>query len=152
MSSTEVAGAVRLVVARLHRVLRQQGDVTLSPTKQSFLATIAGRGPISLGGLANAEGVAPPTVTKVVAELERMELVQRTVDPDDRRISHVRVSAKGREVLDTIRTRKTAWLVRQLDELDPESLQRLAEALPVLEFLAGTGPRPSSGPSAFSKQ
>jgi DNA-binding MarR family transcriptional regulator len=152
MSSTEVAGAIRLLVARLHRVLRQQADVTLSPTKQSFLSTIARREPITLGGLASAEGVAPPTVTKVVSELERLELVQRSVDPDDRRISHVRVSAKGHEVLDAIRTRKTAWLVRKLDELDAESLQRLADALPILEFLAGTGPLPGSDPSALSKQ
>lgn len=141
VDATELAARVRLSITRLNRLLRQQSDVDLTPTKVAHLATISREGPLTLGDLAAAEQVAPPTVTKIVAELERRGLVTRATDERDRRVSRVAVTAEGRRVLEKARTRKTAWLVRRLAELDEADLAALATAAPVLEALAGTDKR-----------
>src|SRR5690349_18799609 len=86
-TTAEVAGRLRLAVARLHRILRQQADLGITPTKLAHLATINREGPLTLGDLATLERVAPPTVTKVVKGLEAQGLVRREADPDDKRVT-----------------------------------------------------------------
>ena len=61
---------LRLVVARLARLLRQQDDSGLGPTITAALSTINKHGPLTLGDLAARERVAPPTITKVVDKME----------------------------------------------------------------------------------
>jgi len=89
-----------MVVTRLARRLRQQGESAASPTQLAALATIERDGPLTLGELSHVENVRPPTLTKVVAALEEQGLVERHVDPSDRRVSLVRLTTEGREVID----------------------------------------------------
>lgn len=131
-----LASRLRLSTARLARLLRQQSGTGLSPSQQSALATIEASGPLTLGELAAAEQVAPPTVTKVVAKLEDDRLVARAVDPSDRRVVRVRITAEGRRRLEHSRRRRNAWLARQLSDLDPADLAQVEAALDVLEHLA----------------
>lgn len=132
----EVAGRLRPAVARLHRVLRQQSDVGLTPTKLAHLATVGRDGPLTLGELAALERVAPPTVTKVVQDLEARGLVQRDVDPADRRVARVRITDEGAHQLDEVRHRKDLWLAQRIAALPADEAVRLADALDVLEHLA----------------
>jgi DNA-binding MarR family transcriptional regulator len=86
----------------------------------------------TLGELARAEQIQPPTMTRLVAQMESAGLIDRIADPNDRRICRVKVTAKGRRELHRIRTRKTAFLVERiasLDEADQLSLGRLVELL-----------------------
>lgn len=131
----ELIGRLRLAVARLARLLRQQDQSGLTPTATAMLATIARRGPLTLGELATAEQVAPPTITKVVARLESAGLIERLADADDRRICRVVVSPEGSRQLDRNRSRRTAWLAEQFAALGPEDQERLADAVAVLEQL-----------------
>jgi DNA-binding MarR family transcriptional regulator len=140
----EMAGHLRMSVARLARLLRQQDESGLSATLTAALATIAREGPITLGELAARERVAPPSITKVVAKLEERGLVERTVDEQDRRVNRLSVSRAGRRQLEALRTRRTAWLVTRLTELAPDDLERLAAAVPVLDQLAELDPRPDA--------
>jgi DNA-binding MarR family transcriptional regulator len=134
---TELAGRLRLATARLHRRLRQEADTGLSPSQQSALATIETQGPLTLGDLAAAEQVTPPTITKVVARLEDEGLIDRTVDPSDRRITRVSTTAEGRRRLEHSRARRNAFLAARLDELGPDPVRRLNAAIDALEELAG---------------
>ena len=77
--------------------------------------------------------MSPPTITKVVEKLEAKGLLERIHDENDRRIYRVRTTAKGRRLLETTRTRRTAWLATQLRDLPPEDLERVADALHALE-------------------
>ena len=74
--------------------------------------------PVRLGDLATAEGISPPTLTKIVAALEEAGLVQRSTDEADRRSSLLQLTDQGRATLHAIRTERTAFLRRQLDRLE----------------------------------
>ena len=132
---TDTAGRLRFAVARMARLLRQQDQSGFGPTVVAALATVDRHGPLTLGELASREQVAPPTITKVVEKLEQNGFVARTVDTNDRRCTHVAVTPKGAEQLQTYRTRRTEWLSARLAELSPQQRAALDTALPVLEQL-----------------
>jgi DNA-binding MarR family transcriptional regulator len=132
----EVAGHLRMSVARLARLLRQQDESGLSPTLTAALVTISREGPLTLGRLAARERVAPPSITKVVGKLEDRGLVERRVDESDRRVTRVEISSAGRKQLEASRTRRTAWLATRLLDLSDDDVGRLVEVLPVLDALA----------------
>jgi DNA-binding MarR family transcriptional regulator len=140
---TELAGRLRLASARLHRRLRQEADAGLSASQQSALGTIDLQGPITLGDLAAAEQVTPPTITKVVTRLEEEGLIDRTVDATDRRIIRVSTTREGRRRLEHSRARRNAFLAVRLEELGPDAVRRLHDAIDALEALARVGTAPS---------
>jgi DNA-binding MarR family transcriptional regulator len=135
LDDSELAARLRLVVNRLARRLRSQAPGDVSPSLISALVTIKLQGPMTLGQLAVCERVTPPCVTRMVASLERLDLVRREADASDRRIARVSLTAEGRRTLQRSRTRKTAFLAKQLRKLDESELAAMREALPVLERL-----------------
>lgn len=120
---------------RLHRRLRAEAGDELSPTLVAALVSIERQGPLTLGRLAELERVTPPSITRIVAALERTGLVTRTVDETDRRVSRVRITAEGLRLLRRHRTLKAAYLTQRLAVLGSEDLERVLDALPVLERL-----------------
>ncbi len=134
-TTNDTAARLRMSVARLARLLRQQDHSGYGPTLIAALATISKQGPITLGDLAAQEQVAPPTITKVVEKLMTSGLVARTTDASDRRVSRVAVTRKGTKQLDVYRTRRTEWLAERLNSLTDEERQRLDAALGVLETI-----------------
>ena len=131
------AERLRHGVNRLARLLRHQDDGDLGATSIAALATVRNRGPVTLGELAAFEQVAPPTMTKVVEKLESRGFVTRHVDPDDRRVTRVSVTASGTKYLERSRARRTAWLAGRLDELEPEQAAHLAGTIELLDALIG---------------
>jgi DNA-binding MarR family transcriptional regulator len=134
----ELAGRLRLAVARLARILRQQAPSDLGPGLTSALATIDRRGPLTFGELANAERISPPSVTTIVRKLEERGLVERSPDDRDRRVCRLRATPAGHRHLTAARARRTAWLTVRLGDLDPQGLARLAGAVEALEELLQT--------------
>jgi len=124
---------LRLVVTRLARRLRQQAEAPLSPTQTAVLATIDRRGPLTLGELAEAERVQPPTITAAVGRLEHQGLVQRRREPNDRRVVRVQITADGGELLDQTRSRKSAYLEQRLASLSARERATLERAASILE-------------------
>jgi DNA-binding MarR family transcriptional regulator len=135
LGDDELAARLRLVVMRLGRRLRQQAGDDLSPTLISALVTIERHGPLTLGRLAALERVKRPSVTRIVAGLEKRGLVACEVDSTDRRVRVVAVTATARRLLRDSRTRKTAYLARHLRELPGGDIDALAAAVGVLERL-----------------
>jgi DNA-binding MarR family transcriptional regulator len=136
--NTDLAPRLRLAVMRLARRLRQQSvDEALTLSQVSALATLDRIGPLTLGDLAAAERVQPPTMTRVVASLLERGLVARTPNPLDRRSAQVAVTADGRRLLERNRSRRTAYLAKRLALLSAAERAVLDEALPLLERLAG---------------
>jgi DNA-binding MarR family transcriptional regulator len=127
---------LRVALARLSRRLRRHELAGLTPTQLAALATIGKTGPMRLGDLAAAEGIAPSTLTRLVTALEDSGYVQRTADPSDARASTLAITAHGQEALERIRTETTLMLMASLELLTPEQRSTLAAALPVLEQLA----------------
>lgn len=124
----DVASRLRVAVNRLNRKLRQQSLAGLSPAQASALGTVNRLNSPTLGELAAAELVQPPTVTRVVTSLESAGLVVKETDGIDRRVVRVRITAEGRRNLQRIRILKNAYLNRRLAALDPAE-QQLAESM-----------------------
>ena len=131
---------LRVALARLSRRLRRHELAGLTPTQLAALATIGKTGPMRLGDLAAAEGIAPSTLTRLVTALEQDGYVRRCADPSDARASTLTITAHGQDALERIRTETTLMLTASLELLTPEQRSALAAALPVLEQLAEAAP------------
>ena len=132
-TDSDLAGSLRLAVARSARRLRKESGTGLSPSLSAALATIERHGPLTPSELALREGVQRPTVTRIVFRLEQESLVARAGDPDDRRSSLITITAAGRELLAAARSRKDAFLSERLDALSPEDRATLERAAVLLE-------------------
>ena len=140
-ASTDEAPAVdvtrlRVALARLSRRLRRHELAGLTPTQLAALATVERSGPMRLGDLAAAEGIAPSTLTRLVTALEESGYVRRFADPSDARASTLAITPRGQDALARIRTESTLVLTASLGLLTATQRSALAEALPVLEQLA----------------
>jgi DNA-binding MarR family transcriptional regulator len=142
-----VAGAaidvarLRVAIARLSRRLRRHEIAGLTPTQLSALATVERAGPLRLGDLAAAEGIAPSTLTRLVTVLEERGYVKRCPVPGDARASTLAIAPAGQAALEQIRQESTNLLSDGLRTLSQDQLACLAAALPALERLADADPR-----------
>jgi len=102
----------------------------------SALSVIVFGGPITLGALAEAEQVRPPTITRLVAALEEAGLVEREADANDKRVMRVRATARGAKLLQEGRRRRVASLAASLATLPRAERSALAAAVPILERVA----------------
>src|SRR5580765_5076277 len=124
----ELVARLSLAVARLARVLRQHHDAEwMTPAVSAAFATIVRQGPISLTDLASAERVSRSTMTKLVRRLEDDGLIERDIDPADRRVNRVRLSAAGRRSISRHRSNRNVWFAEQLGELGDAELEHLTE-------------------------
>jgi DNA-binding MarR family transcriptional regulator len=136
-SSEEIADRLHSAAIHLLRRLRREDDASGLPAPQlSALSVIVFGGPLTLGALATAEQVRPPTITKVVAALEADGLVVREPQTDDKRIVRVRATAKGTRLLQEGRRRRVAALVRDLNALSDTELAALRNAVDLIERVA----------------
>lgn len=134
--------ADRLHSAAIHllRRLRREDDASGLPAPQlSALSVIVFGGPITLGALAAAEQVRPPTITRLVEKLESAGLVERTSDPSDKRVSRLAATAKGVKLLHDGRRRRVARLTASLAALPATERNAIAKAVPILEKVVRAG-------------
>lgn len=134
---------------RLLRRLRKSDDAMgLSAPQASALSVLVFGGPQTVNGLAAAEQVRPPTMSRLVAELERDGLATKTVDADDRRVVRIAATALGKRLLQEGRARRLAVLKADLAALGKDERTVLARAVGVLERIGrppqiGTAPKNS---------
>jgi DNA-binding MarR family transcriptional regulator len=136
---------LRAALARLSRRLRRHDLAGLTPTQLSALSTVDRSGPMRLGDLAAAEGIAPSTLTRLVTALEESGYVRRCADPNDARAITLAITPHGVDALERIRTENTLMLTASLRLLTPGQRSALAAALPVLEQLAEADPADARG-------
>lgn len=134
---TALAGEVRVAVGRLSRRLRQEkADHELSDAQFGVLALLHREGPKTLGELADAERVRPPSMTRTVGCLVDDGLAERLPDPSDGRVTRIRPTAEGTALVLDVRRSRDAWLVARLRELDPAQRRALQEASELLREVA----------------
>ena len=136
-STSALASSLRNSVMRLSRRLRiERASTDLSLNQLAVLGTLNRRGPLSVGELAAAERVQPPSMTRTVNCLFDLGLVRREPHPSDRRQVVIHLTDEARTVLAEDRARRDAWLARRLVELTPEERRCLRKVAPLLERLA----------------
>jgi DNA-binding MarR family transcriptional regulator len=127
----------RRVAERLHsaaiHVLRyaRQADrqSAMGPAQLSALSVLVFGGPCNLRELADAEQVAPPTMTRIVAALRRDGYVRLTPSPDDARSSIVEATAKGTAALEKARTARLDLIDGLLSRNEHADVALLGKAL-----------------------
>ncbi|MGH3260815.1 MAG: MarR family winged helix-turn-helix transcriptional regulator [Sciscionella sp.] len=133
----ELAAVLRPSLLRLTRIIRnQRADTSVTLTQLSALGTLCKHGPMSAGELASCEQVQPPSMTKVLANLEERGLVRRDPHPSDRRQAIIVVTDAGADLLDRERRSRNAWLSQRLARLTPDERALLRDLAPVLDKLA----------------
>src|SRR3954471_22184150 len=133
----ELASQLRPALLRLTRIIRNQRvDMSVTLTQLSAMATLRKSGPMSAGELAALERVQPPSMTKVLANLEERGLVRRDVHPTDRRQAVLAITSAGEELLESERRSRDLWLTRRLATLSPDERGLLQRVLPILDKLA----------------
>src|SRR5262245_15178610 len=136
-ASDDVAQRLHAAAIHLLRRLRRQDEVMgLSGPRASALSVLVFGGQRTLGELAAAEQVRPPTMTRLVAALEAEGLVAREVDPDDGRRVRLSATARGRALLQTGRARRVEELSRRVRALPADERALLARAADIVERLA----------------
>src|SRR5471030_3215839 len=82
----ELATDIRGVIAKLRRMLREQGNLgDLSESQRAALLRLERDGPMTVSALARAEGMRSQSMGAIVAALEAMGQVSGSPDPSDGR-------------------------------------------------------------------
>ncbi|WP_406269956.1 MarR family transcriptional regulator [Nocardia sp. NBC_00881] len=129
-----LAGELSLAVVRLTRHLRgRRADSQISLTQLSALATLARDGAMTPGALAAKERVQPPSMTRVIASLTDLDLVERKPHPTDGRQIIVSLSSAGRALIADETSAREAWMTEQLTTLTDEQLVVLTRAVAIMK-------------------
>lgn len=134
-TESDVSARLYLAIGRLSRSLRRSGSAGLGHGSVSALSTLVTAGQLRLGDLAVREGVAAPTMSRVVAGLVEAGYVLREPDPADRRAWLVRATEEGERIVSGVRSIRVQELGRRLARLGDAEKATLLAAIPVLEAL-----------------
>jgi DNA-binding MarR family transcriptional regulator len=134
--------------------LRVLEDSGLSMTQCKALLELGGLGqaaePRQVSDLAETFGVSVPSMSRAVDGLVKGKLATRLEDPDDRRVRRVAITAKGKQLVDTLLVVRQAGLEAFAQGLSAAQRRKLDAAVDSLmdrddiaqtyEHLKGVGP------------
>lgn len=128
---------LRIAVGRLNRRIRaEKASDDLSDGQFSVLALLFREGPHTVGQLAEAERVTPPSMNRRVNALEAGGYVAREGSPDDGRKVVVRVTPAGAAFVTETRRRREQWLGQRTRELTDAERETLRQASVIMRELA----------------
>lgn len=137
ITTPDLATKLRPLLLRVTRNMRsQRADTSTTLSELSALHTLMVHGPMTARDLAAQEAVRPPSMTKVLAKLEALELLRREPDPTDKRQSLLVITPNGAELVEAENQSRATWLTQQLAKLTPEERMLLIVATPVLAKIA----------------
>src|SRR5688572_33458838 len=119
-------------IGLLRRLRREDDAIGITSPRLSALSVVVFGGPLTLGQLAKAEQVKPPTMTRIVTGMEKDGLVQRVGDAGDRRLTLIQATAKGRNILAAGRARRVQKLAAAVATLGSSELAELARGVQLL--------------------
>ena len=112
-ASRDIADLLLVVMRRMHEHFEERiSEFDLNPALAFSLRALDE--PVPQRGLADVLHCDPSHVTGIVDRLEKRGLVQRAVDPNDRRIKNISVTDAGRQ----LRTEMEARLYEKVPGLD----------------------------------
>jgi len=116
----------------LRRLRRSDGRSGIGPARLSVLSVLVYGGAKTPGELARIEDVKPPTMSAIVAGLERDRLVRRRAFPGDGRRVVVAVTLAGRQLFSRARVARLDRLSRAIATLADDRQAMLRAAVPVI--------------------
>jgi DNA-binding MarR family transcriptional regulator len=132
-----VAGRLHSASIHLLRRLRvRDRESGIGPAQLSALSVLVFGGPRSLAELAEAEQVKPPTMSRIVAGLEKSKLGKSEPTKEDARRIRIVPTAKGEMVMQDGRRRRVEMLAELIERLSADDVQRLGEIAEVMEGIS----------------
>jgi DNA-binding MarR family transcriptional regulator len=128
--------AIRLLVRRF--ALAERADVAccgMTVAQAATLDALAGGG-MRLGDLGQRLGIAPSTLSRNLDRLVERGLVDRSVDPNDRRASRAELTDAGRTAAERVRTHEVEFARDILDRL-PDATAAVAALDELLVAIRG---------------
>jgi DNA-binding MarR family transcriptional regulator len=133
----EVADRLHSAAIHLLRRARRTDPLTgVSPAQLSALSVLMS-GPKTLGDLAAAEQVRPPTMSRLVSEMEHVGVARKVTDRADARVIRVHATPKGLRALSRGRAMRIEAIERLITGLDPDELGTVERAVGTIEKLLG---------------
>lgn len=133
----EVADRLHSAAIHLLRSLKGRDKVLgITPAQLSALSVLYFMGPLAIGKLAKAEGVKPPTISRLVKDMVRLGLVMREAGAEDARASVISITPKGSALFERGRTARLMALTSALSDLSGENLDLLRDAARLMETTA----------------
>jgi DNA-binding MarR family transcriptional regulator len=130
----KVAEQMHSAAIHLLRKLRHEdAESGLSAPRLSALSVVVFAGPVTLGDLAAAEQVRPPTMTRIVDALAEQGLVTRSRNARDGRSTLINATVAGRKLLMKGRERRVRALASQIEALDLPDRAMLEESVKILK-------------------
>lgn len=120
--------------SQLTRLILGQTRGEISRSEGGILRTLSD-GPRRVTELAELEGLAQPTTTVLIKELERRGCVERSRDPEDGRAVLVSLTPEGAGALERYRAQYRALLRERIGEMREEQIEALENAVGALEAL-----------------
>jgi len=117
----------------LRKLRRVDAESGLNAPRLSALSVIVFAGPITLGDLAAAEQVRPPTMSRIVDALVDLGLATKTKNAQDGRSTLITTTIAGRKLLMAGRKRRVQALARQIDLLHGAEREGLIAAVETLK-------------------
>lgn len=128
---------IYLFVQHLGRRLREiDAAAGLTAARYSALASLRFHGSRNLGDLAADERVKPPSMTRLVRDMQRDGLVSRAPDPADGRAVLIQLTAKATAMFEAVRAEKIALVADYLATLAPPARAAIRHAFTALDDLA----------------
>jgi DNA-binding MarR family transcriptional regulator len=130
------AARLSMALGRVSRWIRRQHALPVGHGSLSALVTISREGPLRPGDLAAREGLAPASLSRVLAILVGEGYVDRQPDPADGRSVLLSTTSRGHDLLVELRITTAQVLLERLERLSIDERAAIAAALPALEALA----------------
>lgn len=132
-----LAAQLQAASVRIARLARSgSGAEAVGGGRLSALAAVAKAGPMTLAGLAAAERVRPPTMSRIVDGLVEAGLVTREAKPGDRRSVQIAATDAGRDLLAAGDPRLRP-IAERLERLADSERRALARGVEILERVLG---------------
>lgn len=132
----DLANTVRIACQRVSRSVRYDSGDVLPPHQLAVLFHLL-KGPMTPGELAEAERVSAPSMSKTVAVLAELRLVERTDDPDDGRRCPLVLTTHGTRTVHGASAHRDWFMVQRLESLSQDDRDLLRDAARLLNEVAG---------------
>ncbi len=130
----ELHGSLLEIVSVMNRPQRdeamvREAGISLDRALFPLLVGIERLGPIGVVDLADRAGRDYTTVSRQVAKLESLGLIQRRPSATDRRVSEAVVTAKGKSMTDRVDAARERIGIEIFKSWDPEDLDNLVRLM-----------------------
>jgi DNA-binding MarR family transcriptional regulator len=137
MEKTKLVKEIIVLHRKLSHLLRQAApdawmELSLTVPQVKCLFFICDQGSTNFRKLADALKVTPSNITGVIDRLVEQDLVSRTENPEDRRMMFLKATPKGETLVSELRERKTHFLSKSLNGLEPEDLEEILRGFTLL--------------------